>query len=176
MTFRLLFLTPLLRSLPIATLAATIIVAVVGLVDLATLRHAWHYDRADAVDVSERGARGDNGLNDALVGGHELVVEPADIAHQLETQGFAMIEAPDVIFNRLQLRMFWLPDAASIRQLGFSLCELLKGLQVLGIQFAPDAGRPTGRAASICGRIASIEVPPIPLSVALSVCSSEAQA
>ena len=45
----LLGLTGLFERLPLAVLAATIIVAVVGLIDLATLRHAWHYDRADAV-------------------------------------------------------------------------------------------------------------------------------
>jgi SulP family sulfate permease len=45
----LLGLTGLFERLPLAVLAATIIVAVSGLVDLQTLRHAWHYDRADAV-------------------------------------------------------------------------------------------------------------------------------
>lgn len=45
----LLGLTGLFERLPLAVLAATIIVAVVGLVDLATLRHAWHYDRTDAM-------------------------------------------------------------------------------------------------------------------------------
>lgn len=45
----LLGLTGLFERLPLAVLAATIIVAVVGLVDFATVRHAWHYDRADAV-------------------------------------------------------------------------------------------------------------------------------
>jgi SulP family sulfate permease len=42
-----LFLTPNLASLPIATLAATIIVAVLSLVDLQTPRHIWRYSRAD---------------------------------------------------------------------------------------------------------------------------------
>lgn len=45
----LLGLTGLFERLPLAVLGATIIVAVIGLVDFATLRHAWHYDRADAV-------------------------------------------------------------------------------------------------------------------------------
>lgn len=35
--------------LPHAVLAATIIVAVTSLIDLQTLRHTWHYDRADAL-------------------------------------------------------------------------------------------------------------------------------
>ena len=42
-----LFLTPLLASLPIATLAATIIVAVLSLVDFRTVRNVWRYSRAD---------------------------------------------------------------------------------------------------------------------------------
>jgi SulP family sulfate permease len=41
------FLTPLLYSLPIATLAATIIVAVLSLVDLRTPQRLWHYSKAD---------------------------------------------------------------------------------------------------------------------------------
>jgi sulfate permease, SulP family len=42
-----LFLTPLLASLPIATLAATIIVAVLGLVDLRTPGQLWRYSKKD---------------------------------------------------------------------------------------------------------------------------------
>ena len=42
-----LFLTPLLFFLPNATLAATIIVAVVSLVDLGALKRTWTYSKAD---------------------------------------------------------------------------------------------------------------------------------
>ncbi len=42
-----LFLTPLLYFLPIATLAATIIVAVLSLVDIASIKQAWAYSKAD---------------------------------------------------------------------------------------------------------------------------------
>lgn len=42
-----LFLTPLLASLPIATLAATIIVAVLSLVDFKTPQEVWRYSKAD---------------------------------------------------------------------------------------------------------------------------------
>ena len=41
-----LFLTPLLFFLPNATLAATIIVAVLSLVDFAAIKHTWHYSRS----------------------------------------------------------------------------------------------------------------------------------
>ena len=44
-----LLLTPLIAYLPIATLAATIIVAVLSLVDFAAIRHTWAYSRCDAV-------------------------------------------------------------------------------------------------------------------------------
>ena len=46
-----LFLTPLLHFLPTATLAATIIVAVLSLVDLGILLKAWRYSRADFAAV-----------------------------------------------------------------------------------------------------------------------------
>lgn len=42
-----LFLTPLLFFLPNATLAATIIVAVLSLVDFAAIKNTWHYSRSD---------------------------------------------------------------------------------------------------------------------------------
>ncbi len=42
-----LFLTPLIYFLPKATLAATIIVAVLSLVDVQTLRHSWSYSKRD---------------------------------------------------------------------------------------------------------------------------------
>ncbi len=45
-------LTPLLAFLPKAVLAATIIVAVLGLVDLTILRRAWAYSRADFAAVA----------------------------------------------------------------------------------------------------------------------------
>jgi len=41
------FLTPLLFSLPVATLAATIIVAVLSLVDLRTPMQLWRYSKSD---------------------------------------------------------------------------------------------------------------------------------
>ena len=45
-------LTPLIYYLPIATLAATIIVAVLSLVDFAILGRAWAYSRADFIAVA----------------------------------------------------------------------------------------------------------------------------
>ncbi|MCE9665886.1 sulfate permease [Halomonas sp. M5N1S17] len=44
-----LLLTPLIAYLPIATLAATIIVAVLSLVDLSAIRSTWAYSRCDAM-------------------------------------------------------------------------------------------------------------------------------
>ena len=42
-----LFLTPLLFNLPVAVLAATIIVAVLSLVDFGALKRAWRYSKTD---------------------------------------------------------------------------------------------------------------------------------
>ncbi|SEM89761.1 SulP family inorganic anion transporter [Palleronia pelagia] len=47
LAFAALFLTPLVYFLPNATLAATIIVAVLSLVDLSILKKTWGYSRAD---------------------------------------------------------------------------------------------------------------------------------
>jgi len=44
-------MTPLFYFLPQAALAAIILVAVLGLVDLATLKHLWRYDKADAASL-----------------------------------------------------------------------------------------------------------------------------
>lgn len=44
-------LTPLIFSLPKATLAATIIVAVLSLVDFSILKRSWHYSKADFAAV-----------------------------------------------------------------------------------------------------------------------------
>lgn len=49
-------MTGLFHYLPHAVLAATIIVAVSSLIDLETLREAWHYDKADAVSLLATGA------------------------------------------------------------------------------------------------------------------------
>lgn len=46
-----LLLTPLFYHLPSAALAAIIIVAVTGLFDYKTFRHAWRYDRADGISM-----------------------------------------------------------------------------------------------------------------------------
>jgi len=46
-----LFLTPLIFHLPKATLAATIIVAVLSLVDFSVLKKTWHHSKADFAAV-----------------------------------------------------------------------------------------------------------------------------
>lgn len=46
-----LFLTPLLYFLPNAALAATIIVAVLSLVNLGAIRNTWHYSRTDGASM-----------------------------------------------------------------------------------------------------------------------------
>lgn len=45
--FATIFLTPLLYSLPIATLAATIIVVVLSLVNIPDIKQAWNYSKSD---------------------------------------------------------------------------------------------------------------------------------
>lgn len=45
----LLWFTDIFRALPLTVLSAIIISAAIGLLDLRTFRHAWRYDRADAM-------------------------------------------------------------------------------------------------------------------------------
>ena len=52
LAFAAIALTPLVYFLPNATLAATIIVAVLSLVDLSILKKTWNYSRADFVAVA----------------------------------------------------------------------------------------------------------------------------
>lgn len=52
LAFAALALTPLMYFLPNATLAATIIVAVLSLVDFSILRKTWEYSRADFIAVT----------------------------------------------------------------------------------------------------------------------------
>ena len=52
LAFATLFLTPLLAYLPQATLAATIIVAVLSLVDLSILKRTWAYAKSDFAAVA----------------------------------------------------------------------------------------------------------------------------
>lgn len=48
MALTVIFLTPVFYFLPQAVLAAIVIVAVAGLVDVKTFRHVWRYNKADA--------------------------------------------------------------------------------------------------------------------------------
>jgi SulP family sulfate permease len=52
MALVLLFFTEAFRALPHAVLAATILVAVTGLIDYQAFKHAWAYDRADALTLA----------------------------------------------------------------------------------------------------------------------------
>lgn len=45
------FLTPLFYFIPQAILAAIIIVAVIGLIDIKTFRHVWAYNKADGISM-----------------------------------------------------------------------------------------------------------------------------
>jgi high affinity sulfate transporter 1 len=65
-----LFFTGLLRDLPQPVLAAIVLVAVTGLVQVATLRHIWHFDRSEfAVAMAAVvGVLGSGLLNGVLLG------------------------------------------------------------------------------------------------------------
>lgn len=130
----LLGLTGLFERLPLAVLAATIIVAVVGLVDLATLRHAWHYDRADAVawlatavGVLGLGVEAGVGLGVAMSIGtflwrasrpHIAVVgRVGDSEHFRNERRFAVSTYPGLLLMRIDESLFFANVPAVLRRI-----------------------------------------------------------
>lgn len=124
MALVLLGLTGLFERLPLAVLAATIIVAVVGLVDFATVRHAWHYDRADAmawlvtaVGVLALGVEAGVGLGVAMSIGtflwrasrpHIAVVgRVGDSQHFRNERRFAVSTYPGLLLMRVDESLFF---------------------------------------------------------------------
>jgi sulfate permease, SulP family len=130
----LLGLTGLFERLPLAVLAATIIVAVVGLVDLATLRQAWHYDRADAVawlvtavGVLGLGVEAGVGLGVAMSIGtflwrasrpHIAVVgRVGDSEHFRNERRFAVSTYPGLLLMRIDESLFFANVPAVLRRI-----------------------------------------------------------
>jgi SulP family sulfate permease len=130
----LLGLTGLFERLPLAVLAATIIVAVVGLVDLATLRHAWHYDRADALawlltagGVLALGVEAGVGLGVALSIGtflwrasrpHIAVVgRVGDSEHFRNERRFAVRTYPGLLMMRVDESLFFANVSPVLRRI-----------------------------------------------------------
>jgi SulP family sulfate permease len=130
----LLGLTGLFERLPLAVLAATIIIAVVGLVDIATLRHAWRYDRADAVawlvtalGVLGLGVEVGVGLGVAMSIGtflwrasrpHIAVVgRVGDSEHFRNERRFAVTTYPGLLLIRVDESLFFANVAAVLRRI-----------------------------------------------------------
>jgi MFS superfamily sulfate permease-like transporter len=65
-----LFAAGMLRNLPQPVLAAIVLAAVMGLVDLAALRHIWHFSRAEflVTMAALAGVLGSGPVNGALIG------------------------------------------------------------------------------------------------------------
>ena len=129
MSLVLLGLTGLFERLPLAVLAATIIVAVLGLIDLATPRHAWHYDRADAlawagtaVGVLGLGVEAGIGIGVALSAGtffwrasrpHIAVLgRLAGTEHFRNEQRFQVQTQPHLLIMRIDENLFFANSSA----------------------------------------------------------------
>ncbi len=129
MSLVLLGLTGLFERLPLTVLAATIIVAVLGLIDLATLRHAWTYDRADALawagtalGVLGLGVEAGIGIGVALSAGtflwrasrpHIAVLgRLAGTEHFRNEQRFQVETQPDLLIMRIDENLFFANSAA----------------------------------------------------------------
>jgi SulP family sulfate permease len=138
MALVLLGLTGLFERLPLAVLAATIIVAVVGLVDFATLRHAWHYDRSDALawlvtalGVLVWGVEAGVGLGVAMSIGtflwrasrpHMAVLgRVGDSEHFRNERRFAVTTYPGLLLLRVDEVLFFGNIAAVLERIGQEL-------------------------------------------------------
>lgn len=134
----LLGLTGLFERLPLAVLAATIVVAVSGLVDLQTLRHAWHYDRADAVawigtalGVLVLGVEAGVGLGVAMSIGtflwrasrpHIAVVgRVGDSEHFRNELRFAVRTYPELLLLRVDESLFFANISAVVQRVEWEL-------------------------------------------------------
>ena len=130
----LLGLTGLFERLPLAVLAATIIVAVSGLIDFSTLRHAWRYDRADALawlvtalGVLGLGVEAGVGLGVAMSIGtllwrasrpHIAVVgRVGDSEHFRNERRFTVTTYPGVLLLRVDERLFFANMSAVLRRI-----------------------------------------------------------
>jgi high affinity sulfate transporter 1 len=84
-----LFASGLLRNLPQPVLAAVVLVAVMGLVDIAALRHIWHFSRAEfaIAIVALLGVLGSGPVNGVLLGaGISIVLLLRQAAHPRVTE------------------------------------------------------------------------------------------
>lgn len=129
------FLTPLLHSLPQAALGAVIIVAVVGLVDIAEMRHIARVKRTDLVGLS-------TAFVATLVLGIEIGIGVAVVASMLVV--FARMSKPHIA------RLGRVPGTTSYRNVArFPEVELPDGVMVLRV----DAAVSFINAASVKARL-----------------------
>ncbi|MGG2396097.1 SulP family inorganic anion transporter [Pseudomonas sp. SH1-B] len=125
-------LTPLLHDLPQAVLAATIIVAVLSLVDLKSLRHTWRYSRQDGAAQAatllgvlligvEAGILIGVGLSLLLFlwrtsQPHMAVVgQVPGSEHFRNIERFAVVEAPNVLSLRVDESLYF-PNARYLEE------------------------------------------------------------
>ena len=140
MSLVLLGLMGLFERLPLAVLAATIIVAVLGLVDLATPRHAWQYDRADALawagtalGVLGLGVEAGIGIGVALSAGtflwrasrpHIAVLgRLAGTEHFRNEQRFQVETQPHLLIMRIDENLFFANSAAVLDRIEAELAH-----------------------------------------------------
>jgi SulP family sulfate permease len=127
-----LFLTPLLYYLPTATLAATIIIAVLSLVNFGAFRHTWAYSRADGAALAATiGLTLLAGIEAGLLAGVALSVflhlyrtsrpHVAIVGQMPGTQSFrnvlrhAVVTAPEILSLRIDASLYF-PNARFIEE------------------------------------------------------------
>jgi SulP family sulfate permease len=111
-----LFLTPLLFHLPIAVLAATIIVAVLSLVDLGALKRTWDYSKSDFAAMAatilltlgigvEAGVMAGVGLSIALYLWHTSRPHVAVVGQVPGTEHFRNVKRHEVVTSPVVLTL-----------------------------------------------------------------------
>lgn len=148
----LLALTPLLYNLPLATLAAIIVVAVWGLLDFAALPHAWRLNRADGAAMAatmlatltlgvEQGLAAGVGLSLALHLYRSSRPHVAEVGQVPGTTHFRNINryevetAPEVLTLRVDESLYF-PNARWLENLVQTRVAERRGLRHLVLMFS----------------------------------------
>jgi len=148
----LLVLTPLLQFLPNATLAAIIVVAVIGLLDFRALPRAWRYSKADGAAMAatmavtltmgvEQGLAAGVGLSLALHlwrTSRPHVAEVGQVpgtAHFRNVKRYDVVTTPEVLTLRVDESLYF-PNARYLEELVQERVAATPGLKHLVLMFS----------------------------------------
>ena len=154
-----LFLTPLLFNLPKATLAATIIVAVLSLVDFKTMKRAWRYSKSDfAAMMATIAGVFAFGVEAGVMAG--VILSIFLLLHRASRPHSAIVgQVPDTEHFRNVLRhdVITSPKVASVRIDGDLFFANARFLEDRLVSMAPE-GKSVKDVVLMCSAINSIDM------------------